>query len=86
MRQRWELQQLQFIFNPGRLGTNGIITEVISCPRLGAGVFLAGGGRGERDLKPGAAHPPHSPLTHQPGVNFVAHLLGSLYLCVLNLS
>lgn len=32
MRQRWKLQQLQFIFNPGRLATNGIITEVISCP------------------------------------------------------
>lgn len=37
MRQRWKPQQLQFIFNPGRLVTNGIITGVISCPNRDTG-------------------------------------------------
>lgn len=31
MRQRWKPQQLQFIFNPGKLAMNGIIRKVIIC-------------------------------------------------------
>lgn len=67
MRQRWKAQQLQFIFNPGRLATNGIITEVISCPNkdTGSGKGCSLKRRAERK-RPEARSSTPSPLPVSP--------------------